>query len=109
MKLLSVLGSILFFLLLVLILLMRPNVVSAAGFTITPCDEWANFTKIITYRFRDNGFPRLAVKAELNRMMGGAPEIEVAQGWIDYAYDHKDMSPEEVWNGVFKECGRGQI
>jgi hypothetical protein len=49
------------------------------------------------------------VKSELNRLMGGAPEIEVAQGWVDYSFDHPELNAEEVWKGVFKECGRGQF
>jgi hypothetical protein len=109
MKLLAAVWSVVLFLFLLLILTMRPSEVGAAEFSVTPCDEWANFSKIITYRFRDNGYPRQQVKSELNRLMGGAPEIEVAQGWVDYSFDHPELNAEEVWKGVFKECGRGQF
>ena len=71
----------------------------------TPCDEWANFTKIITYRFRDVGLPRELVKDELKKTMGKNPEIDVANGWIDYAYDHPEKSPVEVWKDVYGMCG----
>ena len=71
----------------------------------TPCDEWANFTKIITYRFRDVGLPRELVKDELAKTMGKNPEIAVANGWIDYTYDNPDKSPVQIWKDVYGMCG----
>ena len=71
----------------------------------TPCDEWANFTKIITYRFRDAGeYSVTEVQEELKRTRGRDPEINIALGWIGYSYAHPELSPVQIWNGVYTLC-----
>jgi hypothetical protein len=70
----------------------------------TPCDEWANFTKIITYKFRDYGQPREAVKAELKRVMPGHPDLDVGLAWIDFSFDHAAYDSVKVWELAYEEC-----
>lgn len=70
----------------------------------TPCDEWANFTKIITYRFRDTGKTEKEVKNELIRTMGDNAEINQALGWIGYTYAHPELNPVQVWDSVYSLC-----
>jgi len=70
----------------------------------TPCDEWANFAKIITYRFRDTGKTEKEVKTELIRTMGDNAEIEQALGWVGYAYANPKLNPIEIWEGVYTAC-----
>lgn len=70
----------------------------------TPCDEWANFTKIITYRFRDTGKTEKEVKNELIRTMGDNAEIDQALGWVGYAYANPKLNPIQIWEGVYTAC-----
>jgi hypothetical protein len=70
----------------------------------TPCDEWANFTKIITYKFRDSEVPKQAVIDELARVMPDNPELLTANKWIELSYNHKELSPKGVWLRVYDEC-----
>ena len=70
----------------------------------TPCDEWANFTKIITYRFRDTGKTEKEVKNELIRTMGDNAEIEQALGWVGYAYANHKLNAIQIWEGVYTAC-----
>lgn len=76
----------------------------------TPCDEWANFTKIITYRFRDTGKTEKEVKNELIRTMGDNAEIDQALGWVGYAYANPKLNPIQIWEGVYTACnGKGTL
>lgn len=70
----------------------------------TPCDEWANFAKIITYRFRDTGKTEKEVKNELIRTMGDNAEIEQALGWVGYTYANPKLNPIQIWEGVYTAC-----
>ena len=70
----------------------------------TPCDEWANFTKIITYRFRDTGKTEKEVKDELIRTMGKDKEIDQALGWVGYAYANPKLNPIQIWEDVYTAC-----
>ena len=70
----------------------------------TPCDEWANFTKIITYRFRDTGKTEKEVKNELIRTMGDNAEIDQALGWVGYTYANPKLNPIQIWEGVYTAC-----
>lgn len=70
----------------------------------TGCDEWADFTKIITYRFRDTGMPRDKVKTELGRVKGGDPEMDIALGLIDYSYAHPKDDAVKIWHGAYEKC-----
>ena len=81
----------------------------STAFAGTQCDEWANFTKIITYRFRDAGLPKELVKQELSRTMGKHPEQDVANGWIDYTYDNPDKDSVQIWKDVYRMCGSVKI
>lgn len=75
-----------------------------ADTTQTPCDEWANFTKIMAYKFRDSGFPRGLVKDELKRVMSWNPDLVAGLAWVDFAYDHDKDDPVSVWELAYKEC-----
>ena len=70
----------------------------------TPCDEWANFTKIITYRFRDTGKTEKEVKNELIRTMGENAEIDKALGWVGYTFANPKLTPVQIWEGVYLAC-----
>lgn len=70
----------------------------------TPCDEWANFAKIITYRFRDTGKTEKEVKDELIRTMGKDKEIDYALGWVGYLYANPDLNAIKIWEGVYTAC-----
>lgn len=71
----------------------------------TPCDEWANFAKIITYRFRDvGGHTVTEVQDELKKSRGNDPEIDKALGWIGYSFAHPELSPVQIWEGVYTMC-----
>lgn len=72
------------------------------------CDEWANFTKIVSYKFRDRGRTHAETKEALNREMGHAAEIDTAQGYVDYAYNNADLDPVEIWMDVYKNCQQKQ-
>jgi hypothetical protein len=78
--------------------------VSLTAHAETPCDEWANFTKIITYRFRDTGKTEKEVKNELIRTMGDNAEIEQALGWVGYAYANPKLNAIQIWEGVYTAC-----
>jgi hypothetical protein len=95
-------------LLVTLLLLAQWRPADAAG-TGTQCDEWANFTKIITYRFRDDGQTREKVKQELERVMGKHPDIGIGLSWIDYSYDHPETDPVTMWENVFSECSQVEV
>jgi len=68
------------------------------------CDDWADFTKIITYKFRDNGFTENEVKAKLTRAMAGNAELPIAYNWIAYTYAHTDLTDRQIWNAVYSKC-----
>ena len=70
----------------------------------TPCDEWANFTKIITYRFRDTGKTEKEVKTELIRTMGDNAEIDQALGWVGYTFANPNLNAIQIWEGVYTSC-----
>jgi hypothetical protein len=70
----------------------------------TGCDEWADFTKIITFRFRDTGMPKDKVKTELMRVKGGDPEMDIALGLIDYSYAHPKDDAVKIWHGAYEKC-----
>lgn len=79
----------------------------------TPCDEWANMTKILVMRWQGdpefNGKTNKDVKAALDKSMGGNPEIKTAYKWVDYAYKHKDKDSVQVWKDVYSECKKGDM
>ena len=74
----------------------------------TPCTEWADFSKIITVRFRADHDAQ-EVKAELYRSMHGHPELPLAFDWIDFIYAHMELDPTAIWMAVFKECDKGSF
>ena len=78
--------------------------VSLTAHAETPCDEWANFAKIITYRFRDTGKTEKEVKTELIRTMGDNAEIDQALGWVGYAYANPNLNAIQIWEGVYTAC-----
>ena len=78
--------------------------VSLTAHAETPCDEWANFAKIITYRFRDTGKTEKEVKTELIRTIGDNAEIDQALGWVGYAYANPNLNAIQIWEGVYTAC-----
>ena len=79
--------------------------VSLTAHAETPCDEWANFTKIITFKFRDMGeYSVTEVQDELKRTKGKDPEVNIALGWIGYTYAHPELNPVQIWNSVYEIC-----
>jgi hypothetical protein len=70
----------------------------------TTCDEWANFTKIITYKAREEGMPRAEVKRRTELNSPNPTENIIAFKWIDYTYDNPNMSPVDVWENVYAQC-----
>lgn len=70
----------------------------------TSCDEWANFTKIITYRLRDTNKPEKDVVYDLKSTMGKDPEIDVALKWVALSYANPNLDPIELWEKVYAVC-----
>jgi hypothetical protein len=70
----------------------------------TACNDWADFTQIIAYRFRDNYISREKVKTELEKVKGGDPEMSIAQSLIDYSYAHPEKDAAAIWHGVYEQC-----
>ena len=71
----------------------------------TPCDEWANFAKIVTYKGRDAGLSRDDVKASAVTNSPNHTEDQTALKYIDYVYDNPDVSAKNIWIEVYKQCG----
>lgn len=90
-------------LLLVLMLLIAQPALAA-----TPCDEWANMTKVLVMRwqgdvnFSNKTLPQ--VQAELEVTMGNHPEIKTAQKWLIYAHTHREADPVQTWKEVYDQC-----
>lgn len=74
----------------------------------TPCEEWANMTKILVMRWqRDPQFVNVSLTAaqiKLGEMMGNHPEINTALKYVEFAYKHRDEDPVEVWKLAFASC-----
>jgi len=69
------------------------------------CDEWANFTKIITYRGRDKGVDIQVVKRNLEEgEMKGNPDMSTALNLVDYSYAHPELDSVQIWNAVYSNC-----
>jgi hypothetical protein len=86
---------------LILALLLSVSLTAQAS----PCDEWANFTKIVTYKFRDTNKPEKEVLDELkNGIMGKDPEIDIALKWVAYSYANPNLDPVEMWEKVYDVC-----
>ena len=68
------------------------------------CDEWANFTKIVTYRLRDTNKPEKEVIDDLKSMMGKDPEIDTAVKWVAYSYANPNLDPIDLWEKVYAIC-----
>lgn len=90
--------------LLISILFMLPLTAQAQ----TPCDEWANMSKVLVVRWqKDDAFKNRTlpeVQKELQAAMGSHPEIETAQKWLTYAHQHRDEDPVQVWKDVYSQC-----
>ena len=80
----------------------------ATEYGTTACDEWANFTKIITFKFRDVGYSNAQVKEELLRVMGQNNEISTALVLVDYTYTNDKLDAEAIWHGVYEGCNAGR-
>lgn len=81
------------------VLLLASNVAYAE----TPCDEWANFSKIIAYKWRDI-YSAEEVEKEVRKANGQDPEIELAVFWVRFVYANKALTPVDTWKEVYKLC-----
>lgn len=88
----------------VVLILFTSSYVFAKDKEIAECDEWANFTKIITYKFRDNGFNETDVKVELTRAMNENAELPTAINWISFSYAHPELTDRQIWDSVYDKC-----
>jgi len=74
----------------------------------TSCNDWATVAKNIAIRFRgvNSQTPRLVgdVKAELRRIKNGDPEMDYALKWVDFTYAHPELSPNDIWSAVNRQC-----
>jgi hypothetical protein len=74
----------------------------------TPCDEWANMTKILVMRWQnDDAFKNRTlteVQNELRKSMGNHPEIDKANKWLAYAHKRREDDPVRVWKDVYAQC-----
>jgi len=69
----------------------------------TQCDEWANFSKIIAYKFRDTR--ELGdVEDELTKVQANNPELPIAKKLVALVYYKKDISPADIWHIVYNQC-----
>jgi hypothetical protein len=99
-------GCVLFVLYAVYCLFASSDTYAAEG---TQCDQWANFTKVVTYRLRDEGEQKEAVKAKFTSDAAKFPdlsqeELPTALAWIDYSYAHPDVDSVTMWGMVYEEC-----
>jgi len=67
------------------------------------CSGWADFTKIITYKFREV-HSEDEVIAELNRVQNGNPDLHIAINLVHLTYFKKELSPVDMWHVVYNQC-----
>lgn len=81
----------------------------------TACPDWANFTKVVTYRVRDNGIPLAQAKAQMTSDAANFKELDSAElpkalAWMDYSYEHPEVTdPNKMWEMAYEECKAQKI
>jgi len=79
----------------------------------TGCDEWASMVQVLVVRWQKDdqfeGKTNVDIKQELMRTMKNHPEIETAQRYVDYAYEHRKADYQDIWKVTYDLCSATAI